>query len=153
MIHRCILGTLLIASAFWSAGATGRGSLRGLGIFEETQTIVIDVEVSDSIENILSVLQGPIFDALNGEFLTLTGNDADSGTMEVSLEVDNSGGRKLGRYSYVGSCRRCSSSNSDRRVLTAGFSGALKSAVKQWCKDNGKACDGKAIKSISYDLS
>jgi hypothetical protein len=157
MMHKIIIISTLIASAFGRVAAVGEGSVRGLGIFGQSapQTITITVELDDSVGDVLTLLQGPILDALNGEFSTLTGNDADTGTMEVSLAADNSGGRRLGTYSYNGGCtRRCKSDNRDRRALaTAGFRGAVRSAVLQWCQDNGKVCKRNVIKGISYDLS
>jgi hypothetical protein len=147
--------------AFWSTAATGQGSLRGLGIFQvndpQTITITVDMDVPDLCDA-FELLNGPILSTLNGEFSTLTGNDADTGTMEVSLAVDNSaGGRRLGTYSYSGPCKRCPRDNRDRRALTAGFSGALKSAVRRWCKDEGDAspcCESNGkIAGVSYDLS
>lgn len=153
MIQRCTLVTLLVVSVFWSTGASGEGSLRGNGIFDKPQQITIVVELNDLVEDPLSLLEGPILSALNGEFSTLTGNDNDEGEMEVSLQVNNSGERRLGTYSFSGPCRRCPTGRGDRLALTAGYSGALKSAVKQWCNDEGRACKRNAIKSITYELS
>jgi hypothetical protein len=93
MIHQIILASTLIASLSWSATAAGQGSLRGLGTFNtsdpQTITITVDMDVPDSCDA-FELLNGPILSTLNGEFSTLTGHDGDTGTVEVSLAVDNS---------------------------------------------------------------
>jgi hypothetical protein len=166
-MHKILLITSLIASAFWSIAAAGEGSIRGLGE-EDIQTITIIIELNPpdtaTDEDVLFLLNGPVWDTLK-DFSTLTGKDEDEiGELELKkfekLGKLRRGRRRLGYKQTTGGCRNCKNKNKDRRALVKveaeGYKGAVTSAIKQWCKDTdftNPCCKGNIISGIRYVLT
>jgi hypothetical protein len=153
MIHRLILVSSIIASAFWTASAAGQGSLRGLAEHDiQDETITVSINIDTAGEGDLASCTFEDANEYGSAIMTLlnkfgysemTGDANASMTLtHMKFESKTDGQRRLSRYSYSYSgSRRGKIDNGDRRLqqqIIDVFNGELSDDMNQFCQNEIK---------------